>query len=77
MLKLQYLVRGTKENHINLATIIKFPLYLACEVNTNKGSTICPMPIPMAASSKAWVCGHSLAESAGSKPVCSMDIRLL
>ena len=31
----------------------------------------------MAARSKAWVCGHSLAGIAGSNPVGGMDVCLL
>jgi hypothetical protein len=35
------------------------------------------VPITMAARSKAWVCGSSLAGIAGSNPVGSMDVCLL
>jgi len=31
-------------------------------------------PIPVAARSKAWVCGRSLARIAGSKPAGGMDV---
>ena len=31
-------------------------------------------PIPVAAQSKAWVCGRSLAGTAGSNPAGGMDI---
>ena len=34
-------------------------------------------PIPVAARSKAWVCGHSLAGIVGSNPVGDMDVCLL
>jgi len=34
-------------------------------------------PIPVAARSKAWVCGRSLAGIAGSNPVGGMDVCLL
>jgi hypothetical protein len=34
-------------------------------------------PIPVTALSKAWVCGRSLAENAGSNPAGVMDIFLL
>jgi hypothetical protein len=70
-------VGGTKENHLKLATIIKLPLNLTCEININNGSTICPMVISVAAPSKAWVCGHSLAWIAISNPAGGMDICLL
>ena len=32
------------------------------------------MPIPVAAPSKAWVCGRSLAGNVGSNPIGSRDI---
>ena len=32
------------------------------------------MPIPVAVPSKAWVCGHSLAEIVGSNPTGGMDV---
>ena len=35
------------------------------------------MPIPVAARSKAWVCGSWLAEIAGSNPAGGMDVCLL
>ena len=35
------------------------------------------MPIPVAARSKAWVCGRSPSEIVGSNPTGSMDICLL
>jgi hypothetical protein len=35
------------------------------------------MPTPLAARSKAWVCGHSLAGIAGSNPAGGMDVCLL
>jgi hypothetical protein len=35
------------------------------------------MPVPVAAQSKAWVCGGSLAEILGSNPVGRMDVCLL
>jgi hypothetical protein len=34
-------------------------------------------PIPVAAGSKAWVCGRSLAGIVGSKPTGGMDVCLL
>jgi hypothetical protein len=34
-------------------------------------------PIPVAARSKAWVCGHSLAGVVGSNPAGNMDVSLL
>ena len=34
-------------------------------------------PIPVAARSKAWVCGRSLDGIAGSKPAGGMDVCLL
>jgi hypothetical protein len=34
-------------------------------------------PIPVAAPSKAWVCGRSLAEIVGSNPAGGMDVCLL
>ena len=34
-------------------------------------------PVSVAAGSKAWVCGCSLAEIAGSNPAGSMDVCLL
>ena len=36
-----------------------------------------PLPIPVAALSKAWVCGFSLAGIVGSKPGGGMDVCLL
>jgi hypothetical protein len=35
------------------------------------------MPIPLAARSKAWVCGRSLAGSADSNPARDMDVCLV
>jgi len=35
------------------------------------------MSIPVAASSKMWVCGNALAEIAGSNTVGGMDVCLL
>ena len=35
------------------------------------------MPVPVAARSKAWVCGRSPAETVGSNPTGGMDICLL
>jgi hypothetical protein len=35
------------------------------------------MPIPVAARSKAWVCGGSLVGIAGSNPIGDMDVCLL
>ena len=35
------------------------------------------MPIPMATQSKAWDCGRSPAEIAGSNPAGGMDVCLL
>ena len=32
------------------------------------------MPIPVAARSKAWVCGRSLAGNVGSNPAGGMDV---
>jgi hypothetical protein len=34
-------------------------------------------PLPLAARSKAWVCGRSPAEIAGSNPTSGMDVCLL
>jgi hypothetical protein len=34
-------------------------------------------PIPVAVWSKAWVCGHSLAEIVGLNPARGMDVGLL
>jgi hypothetical protein len=34
-----------------------------------------PVPIPVAAQSKAWVCGRSLAGIVGSNPIRGRDIR--
>ena len=34
-------------------------------------------PVPVAARSKAWVCGHSLAGIVGSNPAVGMDVCLL
>jgi len=34
-------------------------------------------PVPVAARSKAWVCGRSLAEIMGSNPAGGMDVCLL
>ena len=34
-------------------------------------------PIPVAARSKAWVCGRSLAGTAGSNPAGGMDVCLV
>ena len=36
-------------------------------------STVLPLPITVAALSKTWVCGRSLAEIAGSNPAGSTD----
>jgi hypothetical protein len=36
-----------------------------------------PVPIPVVAQSKAWVCGRSLAGIAGSNPAGGMDVCLL
>jgi len=38
---------------------------------------ITEVPVPVAARSKAWVCGRSLAGIVGSNPAGSMDICLL
>jgi hypothetical protein len=38
---------------------------------------MCMRPIPLAALFKAWVCGHSLDESAGSNLVGNIDVCLL
>ena len=35
------------------------------------------MPVPVAARSKAWVCGRSPAEIVGSNPTWDMDVCLL
>jgi len=35
------------------------------------------MPVPVAARSKAWVCGRSPEETVGSKPTGGMDVCLL
>jgi len=35
------------------------------------------MPIPVAARSKAWVCGRSVAGIVGSKPAGCMDVVVL
>jgi hypothetical protein len=35
------------------------------------------MPVPVAARSKAWVCGRSLAAIVGSNPTGGMDVCLL
>jgi len=35
------------------------------------------MPIPVAAPSKAWVCGHSLAGIVGWNPAGGMDVCVL
>jgi hypothetical protein len=35
------------------------------------------MPIPVAARSKAWFCGRSLARIVGSNPTGDMDVYLL
>ena len=35
------------------------------------------LPVPVAGRSKAWVCGRSLAEIAGSNPAGAMDVCLL
>ena len=35
------------------------------------------LPIPVAGSSKAWVCDRSLAGNAGSNPAVGMDVCLL
>ena len=35
------------------------------------------MPVPLAARSKAWVCGRSPAEIVGSNPTGSIDVYLL
>jgi hypothetical protein len=45
----------------------------------NKLSLHCQLllPIPMAAPSKAWVCGRSLAEIVGSNFAVGMDVCLL
>jgi hypothetical protein len=42
-----------------------------------RGSTGIAPPIPMAARSKAWVCGRSLAGIVGSNPEGGMDVCLL
>jgi hypothetical protein len=41
-------------------------------------ATLCvPQPIPVAARSKAWVCGRSLTGIVGSNPAEGMDVCLL
>jgi len=40
-------------------------------------SSINPMPVPVAARSKAYVCGRSTAEIVGSNPTGGMDVCLL
>jgi hypothetical protein len=49
-------------------------------IATSTGSYQCILyqrPVPVVAWSKAWVCGSSLAEIAGSNPARSMDVCLL
>jgi hypothetical protein len=47
-----------------------------CHV-TNSSGISCSLPIPLAARSKAWVCGRSLAGIVGSNPTGSIDVCLL
>jgi hypothetical protein len=51
--------------------------YCACAIAFKTQSNWFVSPIPVAARSKAWVCGHSLAGIACSNPSVSMDISLV
>jgi hypothetical protein len=46
-------------------------------VNTYRFEDTIPVLIPVAARSKAWVYGRSLAEITGSNPAGGMDVGLL
>jgi len=41
------------------------------------GKIMLIQPVPVAARSKAWVCGRSPAEIVGSNPTGGIDVRLL
>jgi hypothetical protein len=57
---------------------VKF-IYGCYQIERNKNSLLHGRikPIPVAARSKAWVCGRSLAAIAGSNPAGGMDVCLL
>ena len=81
------LVNGTKERPIKEVTRQSiFGNYSSSDVSQNKSLSHFPyfrfvfdqlVPIPVAARSKAWVCGRSPTEIVGSNPTGGMDVCLL
>ena len=77
---------NNNESNINLdrdLKIVTFCLYIITVIVINFRSVRCysnyinVVPIPVAARSKAWVCGLSLAGIAGSNPAGDMDVCIL
>jgi hypothetical protein len=57
-----YVILGVRIN----ITLLKFAFFNECL-----------LPVPVAARSKAWVCGRSSAEIVGSNPTGGMDVCLV
>ena len=71
---LESTARGLIRNDSDLARIISFE---ALPLSGYLEKSILPgKPVPVAARSKAWVCGRSPAETVGSNPTGGMDVFL-